>query len=142
MKTKFVVALTTVLLGLSAETQAQHSLTVIIKNVKSKAGSMVIGLFNKKESFPKDGQQLKKLKVKVTGNEVQYTFADLPKGDYALAVYQDENDDRTCNTNYIGYPTEGFGFSNNVKPRLSAPSFSQTKVALEESKSIVIQLLR
>lgn len=129
-------------LGIGTQVHAQHNLTVTIKNVKNKAGTMFIGIFNKKENFPKDGKQMKMQKVKVTGDVVQYTFANLPKGDYALAVYQDENSDNKCNTNFIGYPTEGFGFSNNFKPKMTAPTFDQTKVIMDKNKSIVINLIR
>ncbi len=47
----------------------------------------------------------------------------LPPGRYAIAVVHDENSNHKLDRNMIGWPKEGFGFSNNPKVGLSAPSF-------------------
>lgn len=47
----------------------------------------------------------------------------LPAGRYAIAVIHDENSNHKLDRNMIGWPKEGFGFSNNPKVNLSAPSF-------------------
>lgn len=120
---------------------AQNSLTVHISNIQKTKGNVEIGLFNKESGFLKNSGQYLKKKVKVAGNTLKYTFQNLPKGNYAVAVYHDENLNDKCDTNLIGLPTEGFGFSNNFKPKLSAPSFNQTKVFVENSKSINIKLI-
>ena len=43
---------------------------------------------------------------------------------YALAVIHDENMNGKLDTNRLGMPTEGYGFSNDAKAFLRAPSFS------------------
>jgi uncharacterized protein (DUF2141 family) len=47
----------------------------------------------------------------------------LPAGRYAIAALHDENSNHKLDRNMIGWPKEGFGFSNNPKVGLSAPSF-------------------
>ncbi|HEX5284035.1 MAG TPA: DUF2141 domain-containing protein [Bryocella sp.] len=47
----------------------------------------------------------------------------LPPGRYGIAVLHDENSNHKLDRNMIGFPKEGFGFSNNPKVGLSAPSF-------------------
>ena len=136
--------LTTTVLMLSifaVKVKAQNSLTIQISNIETKKGILEVALFNKKEGFLKSGSQYKKMRVKVTGNAQNVTFENLPKGNYAVALYHDENSDNKCNTNFIGIPTEGYGFSNNVKPKLSAPSFDATKIAIDQQKTIKINLI-
>lgn len=136
--------LTTTVLMLSifaVKVKAQNSLTIQISNIETKKGTLEVALFNKKEGFLKSGSQYKKMRVKVTGNAQNITFENLPKGNYAVALYHDENSDNKCNTNFIGIPTEGYGFSNNVKPKLSAPSFDATKIAIDQQKTIKINLI-
>jgi len=41
-----------------------------------------------------------------------------------MAVVHDENMNGKLDTSWIGRPKEGYGFSNDVKSLLSAPSFS------------------
>ena len=40
-------------------------------------------------------------------------FKDLPPGTYAVQVMHDENENNKLDTNFLGIPTEGYGFSNN-----------------------------
>jgi len=41
-----------------------------------------------------------------------------------MAVVHDENMNGKLDTNWLGRPKEGYGFSNDAKSLLSAPSFS------------------
>lgn len=121
---------------------AQNTLTVNISNITNTKGHIELGLFNKEKGFLKEGSQFLKKKIKVAGNSVKHTFHNLPKGNYAIAVYHDENQNNKCDTNFIGIPTEGYGFSNNFRPKLAAPTFNQAKVAVESNKSIDIKLIQ
>ncbi|HTV14223.1 MAG TPA: DUF2141 domain-containing protein [Acidobacteriaceae bacterium] len=48
----------------------------------------------------------------------------LPAGKYAVAVIHDENSNHKLDRNFLGIPKEGFGFANNPRVALSAPSFA------------------
>ena len=54
---------------------------------------------------------------------MRVTFKSLSPGNYAIAVLHDENNDRQANRNFLGLPTEGFGFSRNPAIGVSAPGF-------------------
>ena len=49
-------------------------------------------------------------------------------GTWALAVYHDEDANRRVNRDWIGRPTEGFGFSNNPSTLFSIPSFRSVRL--------------
>lgn len=51
-------------------------------------------------------------------------------GQYAVAVYHDENDNHKFDRNWIGLPIEGFGFSNDPTLYLAPPSFEETAFAV------------
>ncbi len=55
-------------------------------------------------------------------------------GQYAVVVYHDENDNHKFDRNWIGLPTEGFGFSNDPTLYLAPPSFEE--VAFEVNRRI------
>ncbi len=42
------------------------------------------------------------------------TFNDLPAGTYALRLIHDENGNDQLDTNMVGIPKEGYGFSNDA----------------------------
>ena len=73
-------------------------------------------------------------------NTVEFTFKDVPKGDYAISIYHDVNADKECNMNFIGIPKEPYGFSNNFRPKFAKPTFNDCKIELSTDKSITIKL--
>jgi uncharacterized protein (DUF2141 family) len=56
-------------------------------------------------------------------------FDDLPSGDYAVALFHDENGNGRIDTRF-GIPAEGVGFSNNPRLMFGPPSFARAAVAL------------
>lgn len=62
--------------------------------------------------------------IKVRDSRARCDFEDIPPGTYAMAVVHDENMNGKLDANWIGVPTEGYGFSNNAKALLGPPSFS------------------
>jgi uncharacterized protein (DUF2141 family) len=66
---------------------------------------------------------------------------NLPRGEYALAIFHDENADGICNLKLFGIPKEGFGFSNNFRPKLRAPTFKDCKVEILKDMAITINLI-
>lgn len=117
------------------------NLTITVTNIKETKGSIVIGIFNNKESFPKNGRETKQLFIAADADEVTKTITGLPDGEYAIAIYHDKNSDGVCNKNILGIPQEGFGFSNNFKPRLKSPAFADVKFNVKENAHILIKLL-
>jgi uncharacterized protein (DUF2141 family) len=55
---------------------------------------------------------------------VRCDFLDIPAGTYTLVIVHDENMSSKLDTNWLGIPTEGYGFSNDAKVMLGPPSFS------------------
>lgn len=116
------------------------NLTIHIPNIVDIKGRIQIGLYDDKDNFPKIGKEYKRVFAKVDSKEFKYTINGIPAGEYAIALYHDVNSDGACNSNFIGVPTESYGFSNNIKPFLSAPSFNATKFTVSKDRSITIKL--
>ena len=129
------------LVSISTALSAQYQFTVEVTRLVPGKGYVYFGLYNKKKGFLDEGAASANGKVRAVGNKVTYTFKDLAQGEYAVAVYQDVNDNGKCDRNMIGYPTEGFGFSKNYKPRFSAPKFDEVKIAVRESTNASIALI-
>ena len=130
-----------ILFLLSSSIKSQiHDLKVTITNIKNIKGYIQIGLYNDPNKFPKVGREYKRYYFKVTSKTMTYTIKSIKNGSYAIATYHDGNSDKKCNRNLIGYPTEDYGFSNNVKVFISAPSFNDALIKLNKNKSIEISI--
>ncbi|OBX24951.1 uncharacterized protein (DUF2141 family) [Gelidibacter algens] len=119
----------------------QPKLTLHIQNIESGKGKIIIGVFNTDKDFLKDGVAVKNYTVDVNSANETFVITDLPKGVYAISLYHDENSDNKFNRNFLGIPKEGYGFSNNVKPRFSAPSFEDCKFSLTTDLEMKIKVI-
>jgi len=117
------------------------NLAVSITDFRSPDGEIQIGLYNNKESFPLVDKQYRFIILEVNEFKGSYIIKNLPEGEYAVAVLHDENSDKICNKNLLGIPKEGYGFSNNFRPRLSAPKFEDCKFELKDDLAITIKLI-
>ena len=108
--------------------------------VKSK-GVVKIGIY-KKDGFPLVDKSITGKDVEVTNSKVTATFDEIPAGNYAIAVFQDENSDNKLNTNFFGAPSEPYGFSMNKYGTFGPPDFEDVsfKVKKDETKSLTINL--
>ena len=115
-------------------------LTVQINGLKKTVGKIQIGLYNNAEKFPDTDGQFKVVFITAISPTTSYTFHNIPFGSYAIAVYHDIDGDDEMDKNFFGVPTEAYGFSNNVKPFLSAPAFEKAMFKFEKTQTIAIEL--
>lgn len=127
------------LLFISPSTKT-NTLTINVTNIENIEGSLEVAIFATDERFLEEGQALKTISVNVKANSQTVVFRDLPKGNYAVSMYHDENSDGECNRNFMGIPKEPYGFSNNFRPKFSAPTFKDCQFYLAENHSIEIAL--
>jgi uncharacterized protein (DUF2141 family) len=97
------------------------SLTVLVTGIRSDEGKLRFALYRSRESFT-DNPMLGAAKD-IKAGRAEWRLTDLEAGPYAVAVYHDENNDDQFNRNFLGIPTEDYGFSNNARARLSAPAW-------------------
>jgi uncharacterized protein (DUF2141 family) len=53
--------------------------------------------------------------IKIRNTAARCDFEAIPPGTYALAVIHDENSNGKLDTDLLGIPTEGYGFSNDAR---------------------------
>lgn len=125
---KSVLASLLALTSLPAIVFAQPScpgIYVNVPNIENSTGTVACALFESPEGFPTEflHSATHIMMMKIQDTEARCSFLDIPPGTYALAVIHDENMDGKLNTNFLGVPTEGYGFSSGAEAGMSAPSF-------------------
>src|SRR5687767_1389684 len=116
-----------VLVGISAGSAqaSEPGIHVEILDIRNSVGAVACALFEGPKGFPTEFLRFATniMMVKVRATKATCDFADIAPGTYALAVIHDENRDGELATNLMGMPKEGYGFSNDAKGTLGAPSF-------------------
>jgi hypothetical protein len=73
--------------------------------------------------------------IKIRDTQARCDFEDIAPGTYALVISHDENTNGKLDTNWLGVPTEGYGFSNDATALLGAPSFLCRQFPLRRAES-------
>jgi uncharacterized protein (DUF2141 family) len=99
---------------------------VQILNIRNSTGTVACTLFESPEGFPIEflRSATNVMVIKIRKSQARCDFEDIPPGTYAMAVVHDENMNGKLETNWLGMPTEGYGFSNDATGVVGAPSFA------------------
>ena len=115
-----------------------QELKILIKNVKGEEGMVRLALYNSDDQFMK--QEIKGIEVKSKGGEAMAVFKDIAPGTYAISVMHDANDNKELDSNFMGIPKEGFGFSNDAMGMFGPPDFKKASFEVSGEKELVINL--
>ena len=126
------------MMALCVTSQAQHRIEVIVSGVKDTTGLIMVALFNRGEEFLKK-PTVGKI-VKAADGQAVAVFEGQPAGEYAASIIHDANRNRKLDTNILGLPREGFGFSNDAMGTFGPPSFDKAKFNVAKSTSIRIRV--
>jgi uncharacterized protein (DUF2141 family) len=109
---------------------SQIDLIVEIAPLRNNNGKILLELSNEKEEV------LKGISENIADNKCIIRIPNLEPGAYAFRYFHDENGDEKINTNFMGIPREGYGFSNNAKGSFGPPSFEKMLFELTKSDTL------
>ncbi|MGB3222913.1 MAG: DUF2141 domain-containing protein [Desulforhopalus sp.] len=103
-----------------------HGIHVKIQDIRNSTGTVACALFESPEGFPRKFMYFATniMIIKIRKSQASCDFEDIPPGSYAIVAVHDENMNGELDTDWMGIPTEGYGFSNNAEALMGAPSFS------------------
>lgn len=100
-------------------------LVVHVDGVRADGQDLRVAVFNQARGFPSDSALAATgMRAAASATELTLTFCDLPYGRYAVAMHHDENGNHVMDHNWLHIPTEGYGLSNNIRPRFGPPRFA------------------
>ncbi|MCX5876737.1 MAG: DUF2141 domain-containing protein [Deltaproteobacteria bacterium] len=103
---------------------------VKILNIRNSTGVVACALFESSVGFPAEflHSATNIMIIKVRDTQARCDFEDIAPGTYAFVAIHDENMNGKLDTNLLGSPTEGYGFSNEAKSSSGSPSFSDASL--------------
>ena len=122
----------------SAEADADGTTLVVpISKVRSGKGALYVGVYAR-GGWLRPGMHLTYRKVRAARGTINVTFEGLKPGRYAVAAFHDENGNGKVDFNFLGLPSEGYGFSRTTP--LGKPSFDDTAFELKNQREMPIRL--
>ena len=118
---------------------SQYSLSVEVQGVKSSIGSIKIAIYNRSQGFLKFEEVFKVDRIAAKEATTTFKIMDLPNGEYAVAIFHDENGNDKLDTNWLGIPKESVAFSNAKIKTFGPPSYRECAFNLNKDLDIIMQ---
>ena len=144
---RLVAAITLAVLPLPV---AASELRVTVEGIRSSQGTVLIGLYDSPASFAKAVEASAKdgflvdpdrfAAVALRANAAlrsAVVFSNLGPGRYAAVAFHDENGNGRLDKNFLGVPSEPYGFSNNVQGFLGPPTFDAAAMTLGDGDAAI-----
>jgi uncharacterized protein (DUF2141 family) len=98
---------------------------VSVLNIRNSTGTVACAFFESPDGFPTEYLRVATnvMMIRVRKAQARCDFEDIPPGTYAIAVIHDENMNGKLDTNWLGFPVEGYGFSRGTQKLIGVPSF-------------------
>jgi uncharacterized protein (DUF2141 family) len=128
------------ILGLAVITSSAQSATLTIRaeGVGSPQGMVYAGICD--TSFEEATCPYKDRGAAKAGT-VELRLRNVKPGSYAIAVFHDTNGNGKLDRNFIGLPSEPYGFSNDVGRR-GAPDFDAARIVVREPSTTIVIPIR
>ncbi|MCO6473885.1 MAG: DUF2141 domain-containing protein [Melioribacteraceae bacterium] len=98
-------------------------LIVKITGFQNNTGFALTALSRNEEEFESEDEPELGGPSKIVNLESEFIFENLLFGIYTLKVFHDEDMNYKLNKNFLGMPSEDYGFSNNVRGTFGIPDF-------------------
>ena len=118
---------------------SQNSLSIEIQGVKSSSGTINIAIYNQADGFLKFDDVFKAERVAANKESTQFTITDLPNGEYAVAIFHDENANDKLDTNWLGIPKESIAFSNAKIKTFGPPSYKECAFNMDRDMDLKME---
>ncbi len=119
-------------IGGFTEQKDKGIILVKIENVRNTAGQIRASLYNTGDGFPGSHEKAYKVTTQPINDKdsVVIEFQGVEYGEYAVAIFHDEDNDGKMKTGMYGIPEEGYAFSNDAEATYGPPTFDDAKIVL------------
>lgn len=115
-------------------------LKVEVRGIPNAKGKVLVGVYNKAEGFRDKSFAVASAEQPARQGTLVLSIPNLKPGTYALAVFHDENGNGNLDTNFLGIPTESYGFSNDARGSFGPPDFSDCSFSLQGPKTVILTI--
>ena len=119
---------------------AQNSITIDVHGIPESKGKVSVALYTNEDGFLHFDHVFKSDSIAAQKGITHLHIKDIPSGEYAVAVFYDENGNDKLDTNWLGIPKEKVGFSNARMKTFGPPKFKECAFTITEDVAIDISL--
>jgi len=108
---------------------AAADLAVKLHGIRAQTGLVKIAVADSQDAWDGKAAPVQFDGTPPRGEDASFTFKDLKPGSYAVMITHDENGNGKLDTNVMGMPLEGYGFSNNPQV-MRKPTWDEARLEI------------
>ena len=122
--------------------EAGGKLTLRFEGIEKSGGTVRLALYDERAEFMVEEKAvLYNFKADKKGS-IEGEIKNLAVGNYAFAVFLDENNNKQLDKNLFGVPTEPYGFSKAPPSKWRLPTWDEVQFELNSSDQILLIRLK
>ncbi len=95
---------------------------------------LLVEVFNSMNAFMHENRAIRTIKADASADSTTLLIQNLAPGKYAIAAFADDNRNGKLDKNFLGRPTELYGFSNDASGKFGPPEFDEASFELSDGK--------
>lgn len=111
-------------------------LTVKLHGIRAQTGLIKVAVVDSQQAWDGKAAPVQADGAPARAEEASFTFKDLKPGSYAVMITHDENGNGKLDTNIMGIPLEGYGFSNNPQV-MRKPTWDEARFTVADSDVVI-----
>ncbi|MDT0538959.1 DUF2141 domain-containing protein [Croceitalea sp. P059] len=119
---------------------AQHKITVHVEQVPSSKGKVSVAVYESHETFLEFDKVFASGSAKAKEGRTTVEVDEIPNGEYAIALFYDENGNDELDTNWFGIPKEKVAFSHAKMRAFGPPKFKDCAFEVAKDVQVTISL--
>lgn len=136
------LSIAAVLLATSIAVPAHGTeLVVNLQGIRAQTGLIKVAVVDTADAFDGKAAPVQTGGAPASGEDASFTFKTLEPGMYAVMVTHDENGNGKLDTNLLGMPVEGYGFSNNPQV-MRKPTWDEVRFEIDDADISIDIVLR
>jgi uncharacterized protein (DUF2141 family) len=110
------------------------TINIKISGFENDLGNCWFALDNSKEVYESKNSVFIGKILPIVSRSVFIRLDSLEYGEYAIRVFHDENSNGKIDLNFLGIPTEDYGYSNNVSSWFGPPRWEKASFVFNQSE--------
>ena len=118
----------------ATEANQAGTITVQLAGFENDQGTVKLCVCRSEDEYTGNAKEFCTVSTEIKNKKAQWIFEHMPYGSYSIKVFHDENGNSKLDKDFLGVPTERYGFSNNARGQFGPPPFARAAFTLNSSQ--------
>jgi uncharacterized protein (DUF2141 family) len=112
-------------------------ITVLLTGFENDQGTVKLCLCCSEDEYTGKTKEFCTASKELKDKKAEWVLENMPYGRYSVKAFHDENGNSRLDKDFLGMPTERYGFSNNARGRFGPPPFESAAFTLNSAQTTI-----